>query len=577
MPEGSSRNSTSPRSRSPPRVRRRRRRLWRRARSSGRHGGRRAFLDDFLVAPLQRALALAERDDVPCMSPKTCTSMWRGPAGISRLDRVVPEGRRRFAPAGGDGFGKRSGVAHDAHAFASASRRCFHDDWERKRARDGGDAATRPAAAPIRDLPSSPAPLEPPGHPPRSHLLPRGNLRPHRFHRLGRGPDPDHPGALDRPRKIRVLREKTVARMHGAAAVSRPPREGVESKGMTRVRARGRCARPRPRERHGAHRDPRRSTRPPPGGRPSGRSGSRVRRSRRDSRRARGRAAGASSRLLRGRLRRPGRLALLQEGARPSRPSAEARRSPRRWMAMFVASRSGIVATARARCFASAIASGPPSRIASRIIRVAAPSSFSGTTRCTRPACRASSGRDALPSDEPGTRTRLPDLVHEIGRDDGWNDSEPHLGRAEDRVLRGHDHVAHGDKAGPASEGGALDARHDRFRQLVKRTEKRRQLGRIAEVLLHREARDLLHPVDVGAGAERLARARELDDTGRRILASSRAARCKRATSSPSKAFRRAGRFRMRRAIRGSDARSRRMPDSLIASPVWIREGRGAP
>ena len=52
--------------------------------------------------------------------------------------------------------------------------------------------------------------------------------------------------------------------------------------------------------------------------------------------------------------------------------------------------------------------------------------------------------------------------------------------------------------------------------------------------------------------------------------ASSRTARCRRATISPSNAFRRAGRFRMRRAIRGSDARSRRTPDSLIASPVPI-------
>src|ERR1019366_4120821 len=30
-------------------------------------------------------------------------------------------------------------------------------------------------------------------------------------------------------------------------------------------------------------------------------------------------------------------------------------------------------------------------------------------------------------------------------------------------------------------------------------------------------ARDLLHPVEVGAGAKRLARSRELDDTGRRV------------------------------------------------------------
>src|SRR5664279_2044421 len=53
--------------------------------------------------------------------------------------------------------------------------------------------------------------------------------------------------------------------------------------------------------------------------------------------------------------------------------------------------------------------------------------------------------------------------------------------------------------------------------QLVERPEERGELGRVAAILLHREARDLLHPVDVGAGAEDLARARQLDDAGRRI------------------------------------------------------------
>jgi hypothetical protein len=36
------------------------------------------FFDDLLVPPLQRALALAEVHDVPCVSAMTCTSMCRG-------------------------------------------------------------------------------------------------------------------------------------------------------------------------------------------------------------------------------------------------------------------------------------------------------------------------------------------------------------------------------------------------------------------------------------------------------------------------------------------------------------------
>ncbi len=43
----------------------------------------RRFLDQLLVAALDRAIALAEMDDVPSPSPSTCTSTWR-PVRTSR-------------------------------------------------------------------------------------------------------------------------------------------------------------------------------------------------------------------------------------------------------------------------------------------------------------------------------------------------------------------------------------------------------------------------------------------------------------------------------------------------------------
>ena len=49
----------------------------RRARACVGEAGRRRFLDDLLVAPLQRAVALAERDHAARPSPKICTSTWR--------------------------------------------------------------------------------------------------------------------------------------------------------------------------------------------------------------------------------------------------------------------------------------------------------------------------------------------------------------------------------------------------------------------------------------------------------------------------------------------------------------------
>jgi hypothetical protein len=57
-----------------------------------RHAGRRRFLDHLLVAALQRAVALEQMDGVAVLSPKTCTSMWRG---LSRIFRSARGHRRR--------------------------------------------------------------------------------------------------------------------------------------------------------------------------------------------------------------------------------------------------------------------------------------------------------------------------------------------------------------------------------------------------------------------------------------------------------------------------------------------------
>ena len=79
--------------------------------------------------------------------------------------------------------------------------------------------------------------------------------------------------------------------------------------------------------------------------------------------------------------------------------------------------------------------------------------------------------REALAGQEELARRRDADLPHDVGRDDGRHEAEPHLGEPELGALLGHHDVGHGGEAGPAAERRALHAGDHRLRRAVDRLE----------------------------------------------------------------------------------------------------------
>jgi hypothetical protein len=84
---------------------------------------RRRLLDDLLVPPLQRALALTQVDRVAVGVGQDLDLDVPG-VGHQPLDqqRVVPEAAPGFAPGRGDRIGQVGGPVHLAHALAAAAR-----------------------------------------------------------------------------------------------------------------------------------------------------------------------------------------------------------------------------------------------------------------------------------------------------------------------------------------------------------------------------------------------------------------------------------------------------------------------
>ncbi len=86
-------------------------------------GRRRGFLDDLLVAPLQRALALAQVDDgaVP-VGHDLDLDVARRRDVLLNEDPLVAEGLAGFRAGGLHGGGQLVPRSDDAHAFAAAAR-----------------------------------------------------------------------------------------------------------------------------------------------------------------------------------------------------------------------------------------------------------------------------------------------------------------------------------------------------------------------------------------------------------------------------------------------------------------------
>jgi hypothetical protein len=119
---------------------------------------------------------------------------------------------------------------------------------------------------------------------------------------------------------------------------------------------------------------------------------------------------------------------------------------------------------------------------------------------------------EALAGHEVPSRRAGPDPRDRERRDRRRDDPELDLGEGELRVLGGDHDVGARDEAAPAAEHVAMDPRDDGRRALVDRLEHLPEPPRVLHVLLVRELGRRAHPLDVCAGAEALALAREHDD-----------------------------------------------------------------
>ena len=110
-----------------------------------------------------------------------------------------------------------------------------------------------------------------------------------------------------------------------------------------------------------------------------------------------------------------------------------------------------------------------------------------------------------------------PILFDHKWRDDGGDQPQPHLCEAEHRVLGGDDDVADRRQTASATKCRAMDAADQRHWQLVERVEQPRRLTCVVQVLIVGERGHARHPVEIGAGAEGRARARDHSGAYRRV------------------------------------------------------------
>ena len=120
-------------------------------------------------------------------------------------------------------------------------------------------------------------------------------------------------------------------------------------------------------------------------------------------------------------------------------------------------------------------------------------------------------GVEPLAREEVASRLRA-DLGEDERRDDGRNDPELHLGEPEHRVARGHRDVRARHKPGASAECVPLHAEHERRGAAVDRAHHAREPAGVLDVLVVGEVDGGALPLDVRAGAERLAVAGEHDD-----------------------------------------------------------------
>lgn len=123
-------------------------------------------------------------------------------------------------------------------------------------------------------------------------------------------------------------------------------------------------------------------------------------------------------------------------------------------------------------------------------------------------------GVEALAGEEVAPRRPGPDAGKDERRDHRGDDPEPHLGEPEHSVGCGQDDVGASHDARSAAEGEALHPRDDRSGAAVNRLEHAEEAQRVLDILVVGKVDRRSLPLDVGAGAEGRALARENDRSG---------------------------------------------------------------
>lgn len=173
----------------------------------------RRLLDDLLVAPLQRALALTEMDHM-AMAVRQDLDL-DVPGAVDpplHQQRVIAEGGAGLAPGGGDLLQQRRLDPGEPHALAAAARRGLQQHRH-------ADLACRVGELIVGQAGSGRARHHRDAR--RLHRLLRADLVAHQRDRRGRRPDEGQARLRAGPRERRVLGEEAVARVDRLRASTR--------------------------------------------------------------------------------------------------------------------------------------------------------------------------------------------------------------------------------------------------------------------------------------------------------------------------------------------------------------------
>ena len=238
------------------------------------------LLDELLVPPLDRALALAEREHAAVLVAEHLDlDVARGDERLLDVERPVRERRLRLGARGR--VGGLELVGRRARAACPCRRR-------RRPPSAGRGSRARPRRrAPRRASPSPSVPGHE-RHAGRLHLRLRARLVAHPLHHVRVRPDEDEVVLLARAHEGRILGRGSRSRGESPRSrSSRRRRSRSRSGGSSRTPKAARCRRRGRRAGRAARRRRRSSRRRPPRCRARGARGSRGRRSRRGSRRGR--------------------------------------------------------------------------------------------------------------------------------------------------------------------------------------------------------------------------------------------------------------------------------------------------